>query len=331
MHHLLRVPGEALADRDDRAVVERAGDGQVVVDDLRHAHPDRGQEDALGRLAEPRVLLRRLADDDRRVDRVAPHRERRHVEDGERLGRRVVAGVVAERALGGEVALLDVALEHDLRVRGDLDVDRLRPARARPASLEEAGEHELVDVLRQRRRSRVRAHGIEPERDRDLEPPVREQVVRAAVLVDLPVHQRRPPVDLLHPVHADVARAGLRVVRDHRRQRDERRRVAGPAALDRQEVEVDVVAREHDVVRRAAAHGLRPRVGDRLELLQAAHLRDEPFAAAASRARRRASPDLVERRRAEGQAIRRSVPNWLMSSGSREPLTFSKRSAARPT
>ena len=47
---------------------------------------------------------RRLADDDRRVDRVAPHRQRRHVEDRERLGRRVVAGVVAERALLGEVA-----------------------------------------------------------------------------------------------------------------------------------------------------------------------------------------------------------------------------------
>ena len=44
----------------------------------------------------------------------------------ERLDARVVAGVVAERPLGREVARLDVALEHDLRVRGNLDGDRLR-------------------------------------------------------------------------------------------------------------------------------------------------------------------------------------------------------------
>ena len=39
-------------------------------------------------------------------------------------------------------------------------------------------------------------------------------------------------------------------LRDHGRQRDERRRVAGPAALDRQPVEVDVVAGEHDLLAR---------------------------------------------------------------------------------
>src|SRR6266545_2958812 len=39
VHHLLRVSRERLADRDDAAVVERACDRQVVVDDLRHAHP----------------------------------------------------------------------------------------------------------------------------------------------------------------------------------------------------------------------------------------------------------------------------------------------------
>ena len=127
MHHLARVAGIRLADRDDRAVVERARDRQVVVDDLGHGHPDRRQEDPLGRLAEPRVLLRRLADDDRRVDRVAAHRHRGDVEDGERLGRRVVAGVVAERPLVGEVALLDVALEHDLGVRPAPRGRRSRP------------------------------------------------------------------------------------------------------------------------------------------------------------------------------------------------------------
>ena len=162
-------------------------------------------------------------------------------------------------------------------------------------ALEEAGEHELVDVLRQRRRGRVRAHGIEPERDGDLEPAVREQVVRAAVLVDLPVHQRRAPVDLLHPVHADVARAVARVVRDHRRERDERRRVARPAALDRQQVEVDVVAREDDLLRRRRR--ARSSGASRRSTSASAGLAPSPRdpRAAASRARRRAC---ARRRRA---------------------------------
>ena len=114
-------------------------------------------------------------------------------------------------------------------------------------------------------------------------------------------------------------------------QRDERRRVARPAALDRQRVEVDVVAREHDLLARAAAHGLRPRVGDRLQLLQAAHLVDEPLrrlhlehVLEPARRRRRA------RSTPKARHIRRSVPNWLISSGCREPLTFSNRSAGPP-
>ena len=89
--------------------------------------------------------------------------------------------------------------------------------------------------------------------------------VGAAVLVDLPVHERRVPVDDLHPVHADVAAAGLRVVRDHGRQRDERRRVARPAALDRQQRRgrrrrpCSTISWHAPV-----AHRLRARVGDDL-------------------------------------------------------------------
>jgi hypothetical protein len=110
-----------------------------------------------------------------------------------------------------------------------------------------------------------------------LEAPVRGQVVHAAVLVQLPVHRGRALVELLHPVHADVARPGVRVVRDHGRQRDERRGVARPAVLDRKQVEVHVVPGENHVVMSGARDRLRARVRDRLQLLQAAHLVDEPL------------------------------------------------------
>src|SRR6059058_627778 len=47
---------------------------------------------------------------------------------------------------------------------------------------------------------------------------------------------------------------------------------ARPAALHRQQRQVDVVALQHDIVHGSAAHDVRARVGDRLQLLQAAHL-----------------------------------------------------------
>src|SRR5439155_27381834 len=80
-----------------------------------------------------------------------------------------------------------------------------------------------------------------------------------------------------HPVHAEVAAAGLRVVGDHGWERDERRRVAGPAALDRQEAEVDIVAAQHDLLARALADRLRAGVGDGLELAQPSDLLEQPF------------------------------------------------------
>ena len=211
--------------------------GQVVVDDFRHGHPDRREEDPLCRLAEPRVLLRRLADDDRRIDRIAAHRDGGELENGERLGRRVVPGVVAERPLLGELVLVDVALEHDLGVRGHLQVDGLCLHELHRLAAQEPGEHELVDVLRQRRARGIRGDGVEPEGDGDLDPAVGGEIVRAAVLVDLPVHRRGARAELLHAVHADIARSGERILRDHRGERDERRGIVGPTFLDREQVE----------------------------------------------------------------------------------------------
>ena len=276
VHHLASMPRERLPDRDDREVVERARDRQVVVDDLGNGHLDRGQEDALGRLAEPGVLLRRLADDDRRVDRVASHRDRRHVEDREALGRRVEAGVVAERPFVRELALVDVSLEHDLRVGRHLEVDGHALDELDRLAAQEARDHQLVDVLRQRRARRVRGDRVETERDRDLHPPLGEQVVGAAVLVDLPVHRGRARAEHLHPVHADVPAAGARVAGDHGRQRDERPGVAGPAPTAPAGAPRSTSSPRSTISWRGAApDDLRPRVGDRLQRLQPAHLRGE--------------------------------------------------------
>ena len=130
-------------------------------------------------------------------------------------------------------------------------------------------------MLRQRCAGGVRRHGIGAERDGDLDLAVGREVVGASVLVDLPVHRGRARTEFLHPVHADVTRAGVRVVCDHGGERDERGGIVRPARLDREQVERRVAALEHELLTRRAPDGFRPRVGDRLQLLQSAHLFDE--------------------------------------------------------
>ena len=89
------------------------------------------------------------------------------------------------------------------------------------------------------------------------------------------MHRGRGAIEHLHSVHADVTRAGARVLGDHGRERDERRRVARPAGLNRQRAEIDVVAGDDDLLRRSPPGRLRQRIRNRLQLFQAADLVDE--------------------------------------------------------
>ena len=105
-------------------------------------------------------------------------------------------------------------------------------------------------------------------------------------------------------------------------QRDERRRVARPAALDREQVEVDVVAgRARPPGTAPLRTDLRHRVGDRLQLRRGRAPSRRGPAAAAARARPRAA-----RRRSSSRStpkarhMRRSVPNWLIEQRVRGAL-----------
>ena len=88
---------------------------------------------------------------------------------------------------------------------------------------QEAAEQQLVEPFGHRRGRAVRQHRLGAERDRDLEPlaqPLGDAVVLRAALVPLPVHAGRAAVEHLHAVGADVAHAGLGILREHQRQRD---------------------------------------------------------------------------------------------------------------
>ena len=155
-------------------------------------------------------------------------------------GERVVARVVAERPLLPALARGHPALQHDLGLRRHLEVARHAARELDAPAAEPAGEDDLVHAGRERRGGRVDQRRIGAERDRHGHPRAgarrleRHALVLGAALVGLPVHAERHVVEDLQPVHADVARPGARVAREHRGQRDVAAPVAGPAAEDRQ-------------------------------------------------------------------------------------------------
>ena len=160
---------------------------------------------------------------------------------------------------------------------------------------------------------------------------VGREVVGAAVLVDLPVHEGRAAVDLLHPVHADVAAAVARVVRDHRGERDERRRVAGPAALDR------AAGRGRRRRRSSTTSWQAPRatVFGRESAIDFSFFRPRTFSTSPcggciSSTSSSCAATSSSRSTPKARHMRRSVPNWLISSGCRAPFGFSNRSAGPP-
>jgi len=84
-----------------------------------------------------------------------------------------------------------------------------------------------------------------------------------AALVPLPVHARRPGVEHLHPIRADVTHPALGILGEHKRQRDEAAPVLRPAFQDRQLVERSVAA--HDLLARRVLHGLRHQIAQSVD------------------------------------------------------------------
>src|ERR1035437_5104104 len=123
-------------------------DGEMDVGNFGDGHAHGGEEDALDGFAHPCVLHGRSADDGGGVDGVLAMGDAGEMEDGVLVGEGVEAGVVAEGALGAEFAQLDVALEDDFGVGGDLKIDGFALNDFDGGAAQEAGDEVLLDFGR---------------------------------------------------------------------------------------------------------------------------------------------------------------------------------------
>ena len=98
VHDFVGLHRIGLLDAHEDEVVEDAFRRQRDVHDLREIHFEDRQEQFHGRAADIKIFHRRHADDRRGINRVFAVRDGGDVKDRIRLGQRVIAGVIAERA-----------------------------------------------------------------------------------------------------------------------------------------------------------------------------------------------------------------------------------------
>ena len=233
LHNLFRLLRVRLLYGNHRAVMKNAGQRQINIDDLGNHLLQERQENALRRFGDITVFHRRPAHDGRRVNRIFAMRNTGNVKHRIVVGQRVVTGMIAERPFPAALVDVDVPLQHDLARRRDLDVDGYALRQFYGFMAQKPGEHHLIDVARQRRRRRISQHGIGSDGDRRFKArhPLRlgGAIVLRPVLVNVPVHSRRPRVIFLQAVHTDVTLIRLGIFRKDQRQRHERATVLWPA------------------------------------------------------------------------------------------------------
>ena len=135
-----------------------------------------------------------------------------------RLRQGVVAGVVAERPLVTQrLDRIDVALDDDVGVGWHLEVAGFALDHLHRLAAQIAGEQKLIQPVRHRGGGAERIDRVAAEEDGHRHP-LASLVVATAVargdFLQLPMHAGRLVVINLHPIHAEVAIAGVRVAGD---------------------------------------------------------------------------------------------------------------------
>ncbi len=175
--------------------------------------------------------------------------------------------MISERPLDHErLRGIDVTLDHELGFGRDFQITRDRLRETHGTLAQKSREQEFVDRWWQGCRRRIDRRRIRPDRD-DHWHPLSLLSHLAPVcrpdLVPLPVHCQRARAQHLHAVHANVADAALRILRDHHWQCDVRSAVFGPASDDRQLRQIHLVALQHHfLARRLAAPNARRKLSE---------------------------------------------------------------------
>ena len=308
VHDLPGLSRIRLANRHQHQIMEHAFHGQIDVHDLRDRQLHHGQKNALDSLAHEGVFHRRLANNRRRINRILTVRDAGSMKDRVFVGQRIKPCMVAKRTFRAKLVEVNVALEDNLGVGRNFEVDGFALHEFDRLLPQESGNHVLLHLGRRgndggKSQRRVGSDGYRhfhlarrptPFRQDGATQTASHDVNRGGCarriatsggsshqiahmfrgnFLALPMHARSLLVVYLDAVHADIALARLRIARDHARQRNEAPSVVRPA-LQNREVQQREFVFANDFLARSAGNSLRKELahlgqhGQHLHLIQ---------------------------------------------------------------
>ncbi len=255
------MAGIGFLDAHHRDAIGASFRRQPEIHDLGELLLQQRNEHFIQRLAQNAGLIRRPPGEGRKINRIAPHRDRGDVEHGKLLDRIVIARVVAIRAFIAIIGKRNLALDHDFGFRGHFQ--RLRNTIRQLHALPAQQPRKLIfrKRIRNRRhrgqnRSRIGADNSGGGQGHTLFlfPP--RMMLRAAAMFQ-PAHQRLIFARHLKPIDAEIVIVLPLVARPlghNQRPGDERRRLSRPAGLNRQFRKIDVIPAPNDLLAGGRSH-----------------------------------------------------------------------------
>ena len=160
--------------------------------------------------------------------------------------------MVAERPFHNErLGGIDIALEHEIRLRGHFQIARYRLCERHRLAAQESRKDELVDRWWKRRARRIHRWRISAEGNADRHPlaALRHLTpMRGANFVTLPVHRERALSRLHDAIHTDIADPALRIARDHHRESDVGPAILRPALHEGNATDVDFLVAPYNLL-----------------------------------------------------------------------------------
>ena len=206
-HRAPRLAGVALVDGQHRDAVGAGFGREPNVEDFGKLLPEQRLENVEHGIADDRWLVGGAAGERGQIHARLADAHVLQAEYRERLGRIVIAGVVAERAFHRGFRGRDGAFEHDLRAGRHMQRDGAAGRKLGPPPAQEAGKGKLTDAFRRGHDGGEDGGGIgaddhghggfEPARG-----PL--PVVGRAAAHRQPAHDRRVLVQHLHAVDAEI-------------------------------------------------------------------------------------------------------------------------------
>ena len=216
MHDFVGLHGIGFFDAHKNQIVKHTFSRQGDVHDLREIHLEDGQKQRDACSAKVKILHWWLPYDGARVHGIAAMCDGRNVKRGIVLRQGVIASMISERAFTPErFRRVDIALNHDVRIGGHLEIVGFAFHERHGLAAEVAGQQQFIKSVGQRSGGAKRIYRVAAQKNTDRHPLpffVITSSMSGGNFLELPMHASGLVVKDLHSVHTDIARAGVGIL-----------------------------------------------------------------------------------------------------------------------